>query len=125
MSQYCAVELIDTLMRFKDDAYLQSGDRYSYYCFRVPDAWHGDILQEKVFAVAEKMYVEFNTTFRANEPNDPNYLKVLKTQAFPLTPEQVATQVWRNAPVPSAWEWTPCVSVNADGTYQRVAPSEF
>lgn len=125
MSQYCAVEFIDTLMRLKDNVYLQSGDRYSYYCFRIPDTWSGDVLQDKVFAVAEKMYADFNATFRANEPGDPNYIKVLKTQAFVLTPEQVAEQVWLNAPVPSDWEWTPCVIVNADETIQRVAPVGF
>ncbi len=130
MSRYLAVTFTDTLMHLVDDTYLQSGDRESLYYFRVPDTWHGPDLQTQVFAVAEKMYKEFNAQFRADgtivtEPNDPNYIKVLQTTAVPLMPQQIATKIWLTAESPSAWEWTPCVIVNDDGTYSRQDPIDF
>lgn len=130
MSQYLAVTFTDTLMRLIDDIYIQSGDRVSLYYFRVPDDWTGPDLQAKVFAIAEKMYNEFNAQFRAEgaiiaEPTDPNYIKVLKTDAVPMQPQQVATKLWLTADSPAAWEWTPCIIVNDDGTYEPVDPENF
>ncbi len=129
MSRIVRVDLIDTLMRWTDylEAHVESGDRESTFYFSVPDSWAGpdEQLQPRVFATMQQMYYDLNAHFRLAEPSDPNYLLPKSTRATPLTPEELAARPWLQAPAPAAWEWTPCVVVEEDGSYERVSPQEF
>ena len=130
MSQYCTVAFTDTLMAWNNDLgfHVQSGDRHSTFYFRVPDAWDAVSdaeLQQNVFAVAQKMYVDLNTGFRAAEPDDISYMLVKATQAQRLDAGAAAAKPWVEAPNPAVWEPTPCVVVDGDGSYRKVTRDEF
>jgi hypothetical protein len=129
MPTYLEVELVVTLMRLTEmEIYVESGDMPLTYYFAAPDAWAGlpDAgLRQRVYDAAQKMYADLNRQFRAAEPHDPNYLRVKSARATILTPEQVETRPWTAARPPARWEPTPCVVVNADCSYSKVAPAQF
>ncbi len=130
MAHYYTVAFTDTLMAYNNDlgAYLQSGDHHSTFYFRVPDAWaslaDGE-LQQKIYGVAQKMYEDLNAGFRAAEPDDTSYMLVKSTQAQALDDAAAALKPWLQAPNPAVWEATPCVIVDDDGSYRKVAREEF
>jgi hypothetical protein len=130
MPNYYTVAFTDTLMGWNNDlgAYLQSGDHHSTFYFRLPDAWSslgaGD-LQQKVYAVAQKMYDDLNAGFRAAEPDDISYMLVKSTDAEKLDPAAAQAKPWVSAPNPAVWESTPCVVVADDGSYRKVTREEF
>src|ERR1700681_427679 len=130
MRQYCTVAFTDTLMAWDDDLqfHVQSGDHHSTFYFRLPDTWaalsDGD-LQGKIFAVAQQMYVDLNAGFRAAEPDDISYMLVKATQAQLLDAAAAEVKPWLTAPNPAVWEQTPCVVVDDDGSYTKVARDEF
>jgi hypothetical protein len=130
VSQYCTVAFTDTLMAWNNDLgiHVQSGDHHSTFYFRVPDAW-GALpdaeLEQHVFAVAQKMYVDLNAGFRAAEPDDISYMLVKATQAQRLDAGAAAATPWVQAPNPAVWEPTPCVVVDDDGSYRKVSRDEF
>ena len=83
---YYAVAFTDTLMAMDNDLgfHVQSGDRHSSFYFRIPDAWAAGSdaeLQQKIFGVAQQMYVDLNAGFRAAEPSDLSYMLVKATHA--------------------------------------------
>lgn len=82
-------------------------------------------MQQRVFHVARKMYADLNKRFRADAPDDPNYLRVKSARATLLAPDQTQSRPWEAAQPPARWEATPCVVVNADCSYSKVAPSQF
>ena len=130
VSQYCAVAFTDTLMAWDNDLgiHVQSGDHHSTFYFRVPDAWGTlpDVeFQQHVFAVAQKMYVDLNAGFRAAEPDDISYMLVKATQAERLDAAAAEGKPWLAAPNPAVWERTPCVAVDADGSYRKVTRDEL
>lgn len=130
MSQYCSVAFTDTLMAWDNDleTHVQSGDHHSTFYFRLPDAWAAlsdAELQQKIFAVAQQMYVDLNAGFRAAEPDDISYMLVKSTQAQKLDAAAAQAKPWLTAPNPAVWEQTPCVVVNDDGSYQKVARDAF
>ncbi|GEM_PF-4861535 len=111
MAQYCTVAVTDTLMAWQNDLemHVQSGDHHSTFYFRLPDAWAalaGDELQRKIFAVAQKMYVDLNEGFRAAEPDDISYMMVKGTLAQRLDDAAAAAKPWLTAPNPAVWEQT-------------------
>lgn len=108
--------------------HVQSGDHHSTFYFRVPDAWAAlsdAELQQKIFAVAQQMYVDLNAGFRAAEPDDISYMLVKSTQAQKLGPAAAQAKPWLTAPNPAVWESTPCVIVSDDGSYRKVTRDEF
>jgi hypothetical protein len=109
--------------------HVQSGDRFSQFYFRIPEAWvafSDEDLQKHVFAVARQMYADLNAGFRTAEPNDISYMLVKSTEAMKLDPAQAdAIKPWISAPNPAAWEPTPCVVVHADGSYEKVTREAF
>ena len=130
MSQYCTVAFIDTLMAWDNDLqfHVQSGDHHSTFYFRLPDAWAAlsdAELQQKIFAVAQQMYVDLNAGFQAAEPDDISYMLVKQTQAQKLDAGAAQAKSWLTAPNPAVWESTPCVVVNDDGSYSKVARDAF
>jgi hypothetical protein len=130
MSQYCTVAFTDTLMAWDNDLqfHVQSGDHHSTFFFRGPDAWRtlsDEVLQAKIFAVAQQMYVDLNAGFRAAEPDDISYMLVKATQGQLLDAAGVAAKPWLAAPNPAVWESTPCVVVNDDGSYAKVPRDGF
>ena len=130
MPRYSTVAFTDTLMAWDDDQqfHVQSGDHHSTFYFRLPDAWatlsDGD-LQGKIFAVAQQMYVDLNAGFRAAEPDDISYMLVKATQAQGLDSAVAEAKPWLTAPNPAVWEQTPCVVVDDDGSYTKVARDQF
>jgi hypothetical protein len=127
MSQIVNVTLTDTLMAWTGEFHVQSGDRHSTFYFRVPDNWTADPtqLQQRLFTVAQQMYADLNERFHAAESNDLGYLAVLAVQAIVLTPAEAAITPWLTAPNPAVWEWTPCVIVHEDGSYEKVGREAF
>jgi hypothetical protein len=129
MPAYLEVEFVVTLMRLMEmEFHVESGDMPLAYYFAAPAAWAGlpdAVLQKRVFDVAQKMYADLNKRFRDAEPYDLNYLRVKSASATLLTPDQVSSRPWLNAAPPARWEATPCVVVNADCTYSKVAPQHF
>jgi hypothetical protein len=130
LSQYCTVAFTDTLMAWNNDLgfHVQSGDHHSTFYFRLPDAWAGlsdDELQQKTFAVAQKMYEDLNAGFRAAEPDDISYMLVKSTRAQRLDDGAAQAKPWVEAPNPAVWEWTPCVIVNDDGSYTKTKRDAF
>ena len=130
MSQYYSVAFTDTLMGWNNDLqmHMQSGDHHSTFSFRVPDAWAAlpdADLQQKIFAVAQKMYDDLNAGFREAEPDDISYMLVKNTQAEKLDAAAVQAKPWMAAPDPAVWESTPCVIVDDGGTYHKVAREGF
>lgn len=127
MSAFLDVKFTVTLMRLTElEIYVESGDRIFTYFFRVPDDWPADAdLQGRVFAVAEQMYRDLNDRLRANEPTDPNYLRVKSTAATLLTPAEAQARPWWSAKDWPAWEPTPCVEVSPKGAYTKVHPQAF
>jgi hypothetical protein len=124
------VAFTDTLMAWDNDleSHVQSGDRHSTFYFRVPDAWAAlsdAELQQKIFAVAQQMYLDLNAGFRAAEPDDISYMLVKSTQAQRLDADAAQAKPWLTAPNPAVWEPTPCVVVNDDGSYRKVARDAF
>jgi hypothetical protein len=100
---------------------------YTYY-LSVPDSWaqlSDQELQERSARVAWSMYSDLNDMFHRNEPDDLSSLRVLSILAKPMTTEEEAQKPWLTAGPPAAWEWTPCVAVNEDGSYRKVDPREF
>jgi hypothetical protein len=130
LSQCCAVAFTDTLMAWDNDLqfHVQSGDHHSTFYLRLPDAWatQSDAeLQQNIFAVAKQMYVDLNAGFRAAEPDDISYMLVKDTHAQKLDDAAAEAKPWLAAPNPAAWESTPCVVVNDDGSYSKVARDAF
>jgi hypothetical protein len=130
LSQYCAVAFTDTLMAWDNDLqfHVQSGDHHSTFYFRLPAAWATQPdaeLQQNIFAVAKQMYVDLNAGFRAAEPDDISYMLVKDTHAQKLDDAAAEAKPWLAAPNPAAWESTPCVVVNDDGSYSKVARDAF
>ncbi len=130
MAHYYTVVFTDTLMRPDNDlgVYVQAGDRYSSFYFRIPDAWAAvpdADLQFKIYGVAQEMYVDLNAGFRAAEPSDLSYMMVKDTEAIPLDDATVALKPWMTAPNPAVWEPTCCVVVNDDGSYKKVGRDAF
>jgi hypothetical protein len=127
---YYTVAFTDTLMAPDNDLgiHVQSGDRHSSFYFRIPDGWAqgSDVdLQQKIFGVAQKMYADLNAGFRAAEPSDVSYMLVKATCAAPLDAATAEAKPWLAAPNPAVWEPTPCVVVNDDGSYRKVARDGF
>jgi hypothetical protein len=130
MSAYCIVSFTDTLMAWDDQLgiHVQSGDHHSEFFFRLPHAWDAlsdAELEPKIFGVAQKMYDDLNAGFRAAEPNDISFMMVKSTEPMRLIDEVAAIKPWMNAPNPAVWERTPCVVVNDDGSYAKVARDAF
>jgi hypothetical protein len=127
MSQIVKVILTDTLMAWTGAFHVQSGGRHSTFYFRVPNEWTADPTQlhQRLFAVAQQMYADLNARFRTAEPDDLGYLAVLNIEAAVLTPAEVANTPWLTAPNPAVWEWTPCVIVHEDGSYEKVGREAF
>ncbi len=130
MPHYFMVGFTDTLMAPDNDlgVYVQAGDRQSSFYFRVPDGWAAPSdaeLQQKIFGVAQQMYVDLNAGFRAAEPSDSSYMLVKATHAEPLSAAAVLAKPWLAAPNPAVWEPTPCVVVNEDGSYAKVTRDAF
>ena len=130
MPYYYTVAFTDTLMAPDNDlgVYVQSGDRSSSFYFRVPDGWAAlddAALQRNVYAVAQRMYADLNAGFREAEPNDSSYMLVKATRAIPLDAATAQAKPWLEAPNPAVWEPTPCVVVNDDGSYRKVAREDF
>jgi hypothetical protein len=130
MSQYLTVSFTDTLMAWDNDLqfHVQSGDRLSTFYFRASEAWAAlsdTELQQKVFAVAQQMYVDLNAGFRAAEPDDISYMLVKGTQAQKLDADAARAKPWLTAPNPAVWEPTPCVVVDDDCSYRKVPRDEF
>jgi hypothetical protein len=130
LSQYCAVAFTDTLMAWDNDLqfHVQSGDHQSTFYFRLPDGWAAlsdEELQQKIFAVAQQMYVDLNAGFRAAEPDDISYMLIKGAHAQRLDAAAAEAKPWHAAPNPAAWESTPCVVVNDDGSYSKVARDAF
>jgi hypothetical protein len=108
--------------------HVQSGDRQSSFYFRIPDRWADGPdaeLQQKIFGVAQQMYADLNAGFRAAEPSDASYMLVKATHAAPLDEATAEAKPWLTAPNPAVWEPTPCVVVNDDGSYAKVARDGF
>jgi hypothetical protein len=130
LSQLCTVAFTDTLMAWDNDLqfHVQSGDHQSTFYFRSPDGWAAlpdAELQQKIFAVAQQMYVDLNAGFRAAEPDDISYMLVKNTQAEKLDAAAVQAKPWMTAPNPAVWESTPAVIVDDNGTYRKVAREEL
>jgi hypothetical protein len=126
MSKVLEVEFTDTLMRWAGEYHVQSGDRFSTFYFRVPDAWNDDSdLHGRVFAVAQKMYEDLNAGFREAEPSDLGYLLVKETKSRALSEDQQKATPWLRAENPAVWEWTPCIVVDENGAYTKVSREEF
>lgn len=126
MSKIYIVEFTDTLMMWTGEFHVEAGERESYFYFRVPDEWAGSpTLQMRVFEVAQQMYEETNARLHAAEPEDLGYLLVKSTRAVPLREADEGAQPWLLAKTPAAWEWTPCVVVEEDGSYRKVSREEF
>jgi hypothetical protein len=124
---FLEVEFTVTLMRLTELGYVESGDRAFTYYFAVPDQWttlSDETLQTRAFATAEQMYRETNERLRAAEPSDPNFLKVKSSRATVLGAADVSGRPWLVAQAP-VWEPTPCVVVEADGSFKRVARDGF
>jgi hypothetical protein len=122
------VDLTDTLMAWADEYNMPSGERHSTYYLSVPDAWAAlppDELKSKVMEVFMQIYNAFNAHFRQVEPDDLSYLAPLDVNPRVLTAGEVEAAPWLTARVPAVWEWTPCVIVDAEGRYTKVAPSDF
>ena len=123
MTAYFEVDFTVTLARpTGPDTHAESGDRVYTYYFAVPDAWTyliDDELQLRVFDVAERMYVQLNAQLRAAEPASPTFLKVKSTRARMLSAAEVAAQPWRTSTATPAWERSPTVTVNPDGSFRR------
>ena len=123
MAAFLEVKFTVTLMRLTETgAHVESGDRVFTYYFAVPDAWANLAdaeLQTRAFAAAERMYADLNRRLHQAEPNDPNYLKVKSTNAIVLPEDMALSWPWLEATTP-AWETTPCVVVNGDGSYTKV-----
>ena len=130
MSQYWTVAFTDTLMAWNNDlgCHVQSGDHHSTFYFRLPDAWAAlsdAELQQNVFAVAQRMYVDLNAGFRAAEPDDISSMLVKSTNARRLDAAAAQAKPWLGAANPAVWERTPCVVVDDDGSYRKVTREEF
>ncbi len=130
MPHYCTVAFTDTLMAPDNDLgiHVQSGDRHSSFYFRIPDGWATGTdaeLQQKIFGVAQRMYADLNAGFRAAEPSDASYMLVKGTHAAALDAASAEAKPWLAAPNPAVWEPTPCVVVNGDGSYTKVARDSF
>jgi hypothetical protein len=130
MSRVIEVDLTDTLMILDSylEAHVQSSARHSTYYFRVPNPWAdlpGPQLNAQVMSIMLDIYNATNERLRSAEPNDPNYLAPIDVQCRTLTPEEEAQKRWLTAPSPAIWEWTPCVIVNDDGSYEKVDPQTF
>jgi hypothetical protein len=130
LSRYCTVAFTDTLMAWNNDLgfHVESGDHHSTFYFRLPDAWAAlsdAELQRKVFAVAQKMYVDLNAGFRAAEPDDISYMLVKATQTQLLDAGAAEAKPWLKAANPAVWEQTPCVVVDDDGSYRKVTRDEL
>lgn len=130
MTRVLHVEFIDTLMRYDYalEFHVQSGDRSSWFYIRVPDSWatlSPSELTSRVYAVAQTMYSDLNARFQQAEPDDLGYLMVKETRPAVLTPDEEQSAPWSTAPEPAVWEWTPCVVVDEDGTYTKVARDAF
>lgn len=127
MAAFLEVEFTVTLMRLTELGYVESGDRAFNYYFAAPDAWArfpDQTLQTRAFAAAERMYEELGRAFKIAEPSDPNYIKVLRTRARVLRPDEAGARPWLSADRP-IWEGTTSVVVNADGSYAKVDPAEL
>ena len=130
MSRILRVDLVDTLMVWRNDleAHVQAGDRESTFYFSVHDSWTegpDEQLQLRVYEVMQQMYYDLNANLRLAEPDDPNYLLAKSTKVAAITAEDVAAKPWLQAPTPAIWEWTPCVAVSQDGSYERVPRESF
>ena len=130
MSRYCIVAFTDTLMAWNEEmgVFAQSGDHHSEFYFRLPQAWDGlsdADLEPKIFTVAKAMYADLNAGFRRAEPNDTSYMIVKSTEPLRLMDEVADAKLWLTARNPAVWESTPCVVVNDDGSYTKVARDAF
>jgi len=130
MTKVLSVDLTDTLMAYDNnlETHLPSGERHSTYYFRVPSEWASlpqAELDNRAFAIMQKIYDAFNEHFRQVEPNDISYLAPLAVSCHVLTAGEERTQPWLTAGSPAVWEWTPCVSVTDAQTYTTVDPSGF
>lgn len=130
MSIVLQVDLTDTLMRldYNLGIHVQSGERQSRWYFRVPDAWAElpvGALNSQVHETMHAIYHATNRRLRAAEPSDPNYLSPQSVTCRVLTPEEEAAKPWLGAGSPAIWEWTPCVLVQENGAYEKVAPENF
>jgi hypothetical protein len=130
MSRIVEVDLTDTLMMWTDylETHVQAGERHSTYYFKVPDGWADqpvDYLEAQVLEVMREIYREHNERLQQAEPSDINYLAPLAVACRVLAPEEEGAKPWLTVGSPSIWEWTPCVVVGEDGSFEKVEPGEF
>jgi hypothetical protein len=129
MSHYLRVNFTLTLMQLVEGDVYVGGDERDYpYYFQVADDWVNlpdKELQNRAYAVAQTMYADIARSFQAAEPNDPNYIAVLRCQATFLTEQELQEQPWWYPPRPPVWEWTNCVVVQEADSYTKVHPGDF
>ncbi len=127
MAAYIEVDVTVTVMRPTGQSVVESGDTLVRYYFAAPDRWSrfsDATLGGRLSDIANRMYSDVNVRRRAAEPSEQTFMKVKGVRARVLTPDEVNTWPWVSIEAP-AWEPSPAVVVNGDGSYSQVSALEL
>jgi hypothetical protein len=94
---------------------------FPYFVF-APETFEAD-LTGNILNLMHQIYNEHYHAFKLREPNDPNYIAVVKVEPRILSHAENLEKPWLKGHAPM-WESSNCILIS-NQTYQKIDPNKF